>query len=343
MSDSPWNLYLARLRRIQPRFSALFWAVAVVIVYLSTNGAGEETIGYGLLAVAILLLSVLAHEAGHCLAAIHTGGSPEQVTIGPLGGLSFPSLPREPQAEFFTSLAGPVVNLAIMLLVLPAILVARLELINLLSPLRPVGLLDGAWWAVALKLTFWFNWVMLLVNMLPAFPFDGARVLRDLLWPALDYRGATVVAVRTTKLTAVGACVLAWLVSDVQSAAHLPAWVPLLLFAVFVFHSGSAEAARLEEADWEEELFSYDFSQGYTSLERAIDPPRKPAGSPVRRWLENRREIRRRKRRFQEQEEERQVDQILVRLHESGLDGLTAKERALLNRVSARYRNRQGS
>ena len=52
-------------------------------------------------------------------------------------------------------------------------------------------------------------------------------------------------------------------------------------------------------------------------------------------------EMRRRRRLFLEQAEERQVDEILLRLHETGMDGLSAKERALLNRVSARYRNRQ--
>jgi hypothetical protein len=167
-------------------------------------------------------------------------------------------------------------------------------------------------------------------------------VLRALLTPALDYRGAALVAVRTSKLTAVGVCVLAWLVRDAQSANVLPTWVPLALFAVFVFASASAEGSRIEETDWDEDLLSYDFSQGYTSLERTLDPPSKQGGT-VRRWLENRREMRRRKRRFLEQQEERQVDEILIRLHEQGMDSLTAKERALLNRVSARYRNRQGS
>ena len=63
----------------------------------------------------------------------------------------------------------------------------------------------------------------------------------------------------------------------------------------------------------------------------------------MRRWLDNRREQRQRRRQWIEQEEERQVDEILVRLHETGMNSLSAKERALLNRVSARFRNRQGS
>ena len=42
-----------------------------------------------------------------------------------------------------------------------------------------------------------------------------------------------------------------------------------------------------------------------------------------------------------EAEEERRVDGILARLHSEGINSLSAEERALLDRVSARYRNRQ--
>lgn len=343
MSDSPrWTLSFLRLRRVHLRFHALFLAVAVFALFLSTSRPGEEALEYGALAVVILFASVMAHEAGHCYAAVRAGGTADLVVIGPLGGLAHPDVPREPMAELMTAVAGPAVNLAIVLLTLPLLPALGIGVLELLSPLQPAGLIHGSWWAVTLKLTFWINWLLLVVNLLPAFPLDGARVLRGLLCPALDYRGASVVAVRTSKLTAVGVCILAWLLRDEQSAVVLPTWVPLALFAVFVYTSASGEAARLEETDWEEELFSYDFSQGYTSLERTMDPPRKPVNS-MRRWLENRREMRRRKRQWVEQEEERQVDAILIRLHEKGMSGLTAKERALLERVSARYRNRQQS
>jgi hypothetical protein len=63
----------------------------------------------------------------------------------------------------------------------------------------------------------------------------------------------------------------------------------------------------------------------------------------VQRWFNSRRELRKRRRDLLERDEERQVDEILSRLHESGMKTLTAKERALLHRVSARYRNRQQS
>ncbi len=343
MSDLPHlSLFLARLRRVHLRFHPLFAAVAIFIVFLSTSQVGQEAAGYGLLAIGVLLVSVLAHEIGHFLAAIRVGGSTEQVIVGPLGGLAHAEIPREPQAELFVALAGPVANVILVLLSLPALLATNLGVVDLLIPWEPTGLLRGAWWVVTLKLLFWTNWVMLLANMLPAYPLDGARVLRALLTPAIDYRSAGLVAVRASKLTAIGLVILAWAVTDLNQAPVLPAWVPLTLLAVYLFTSATAESAKLDDPEWEEELFNYDFSQGYTSLERTADPPRKARHS-MRQWLENRREMRRRKRRWQEQEEERQVDSILLRLHEVGLDGLSAKERALLHRVSARYRNRQGS
>jgi len=343
MNDMPsWSLTIGRWRHVHLRLHAIFIAVAVFAMFLATHDPVAGSPGYGLLGIAILLASVLAHELGHCFAAARVGGSSEQIVIGPLGGLGNVEIPREPQSELIATLAGPLVTLGILLLMLPLLLATGNSVPPLLSPLEPVGLIDGVWWAVAIKLAFWTNWLILIVNLLPAFPLDGARILRTMLWPALDYRSAGHVAVRASKFTALGICLLAWLMRDAQSADVLPAWVPLLLLAIFIYFSAQHEAARLDEGEWDEELLSYDFSQGYTSLERTSETPRRP-GRSMRRWLKNRREQRRQRQLFQEQEEERQVDEILLRLHETGMNGLTAKERSLLNRVSARYRSRQRS
>lgn len=330
---------LGRWFRVSVRVHALFVAAAIVALFLCTSG-GNEAPGYGALSVAILFFSVLAHEAGHCWVAVRSGGSAEGITISPLGGLSDPEVPRESQAELLTALAGPLVNLAILLVTLPLLVTARVSVSPLLNPLAPGSLIAGGWWEVTLKLAFWTNWLLLSVNLLPAFPFDGARLLRALLWPALDQRAAGLAVVRISKLTALGACILAWVLRDKGATEALPHWVPLALFAVFVYFSTQHEAARLEAAEWDEEVFSYDFSQGYTSLERGPESLLRPSSS-LRRWLQNRREQRRQRRACQEQEEERQVDEILVRLHETGMNSLSAKERAILDRVSARYRNRQ--
>jgi hypothetical protein len=86
----------------------------------------------------------------------------------------------------------------------------------------------------------------------------------------------------------------------------------------------------------------YDFSQGYTSLEQAADTPRRRERNFIQRWLDKRRDVKRRRTREVEEEEERRVDEILARVKDVGLEALAPDERALLQRVSQRYRNRQG-
>jgi Zn-dependent protease len=342
MNDAvSWSLYLGRWHKVPVRVHALFVGVAAFIVFLATTPDGSEPVSSGLAAVAILFLSVLGHELGHAIAATRCGGSCEAIVVGPLGGLGPIEVPRERQAELITAVAGPAVNLALALAALPMLLAARVDLTPLATLLAPSELLSGDWWIMALKLTFWINSMLVLVNLLPAFPFDGAKLLRVVFWSSLDYRSAGQVLVRISKVAALLICLLAWLEREVVFGGVLPLWLPLVVLATCVFCTAQVEAARLDEGEWDEDLYNYDFSQGYTSLERHFDPPRRP-GMSVRRWLQQRSELRRRKQLAREHDEERQVDEILVRLHERGMDGLSAKERALLNRVSQRYRNRSG-
>ncbi len=341
MNDlSSWSLSLGRWRRLHVRLHALFLAVAVFAFYAATAQVGQESAGYGLLAIAVLFLSVLAHELGHCLAALRVGGGTDGIVIGPLGGLSYPEVPRDPRAELVAALGGVVVSLGIVLVTLPLVIAGQLGLFDLLSPLEPVGLFEGSPWDVLVKLVFWTNSLLVVANLLPAVPLDGARVLAALLWPALDHRSTAHVVVRSSKLTAVGLCILAWLVHDSQPAPPVPAWVVLLVMALWIYFSAARDGSKLDEGEWDDELLNYDFSQGYTSLERGPEPARRRR-SFLWRWIDSQRRLRRQRRQFREQDEERQVDEILMRLHEGGMQSLNPKERALLERVSARLRNRQ--
>jgi len=340
---SSWSLNLGRYFGVHVRLHAFFLFFAVFALYLSTRSQDQDLGWYGALSLAILFFSVLAHEVGHCVAAFRVGGSAEQIVVGPLGGLSQPNVPHEPQHELVTALAGPLVNLLIAAVVGPVLLANGQDLVGLLHPLEPTAVIEGDAWIKAIKLTFWLNWVLFLINLLPVFPLDGGRVLRALLWPALGYRRAALAVAWGAKVAAIAMCAAAWMLGDVFQNALVPAWVALLLLAIFLFFSARQEAARLEEPDSDEELFSYDFSQGYTSLERSLEPPKPRGPSLLRRWLTRRAQIREKRRVMAEFEEERQVDSILARLHQEGMSGLTDKERALLERVSARYRNRQRS
>ncbi len=95
-------------------------------------------------------------------------------------------------------------------------------------------------------------------------------------------------------------------------------------------------------------VFGYDFSEGYTSLERS--QAQSEAGEeededsgPLERWLDTRRQSRRQRQEQLEAEEDERVDEILARVHERGIESLSDEERMLLQRVSRRYRTRDHS
>lgn len=342
--QSNWSVGLGRWWGLRVRLHMFFVLFAAVTLYLSLNvRTGPEDIQWvAALSLGILLVSVLIHELGHYHAATRLGGMIHQSVLVPWGGLSTLSAPRDPQSELITHLAGPIVNLAICLICIPMLLALDgVSVLGLLHPIRPVGILDPSAWTVALKLTFWINWLLFIVNLIPAYPFDGGRIFRAALARALGRRQATLVVARTAQFAALALVVIAWLVRD-SGGGVVPIWFALIVLSIFLFFSASKETERRERDPIEDELFGYDFSQGYTSLERSTDSLDEENPSPISQWLEQRRLARQQREHEQEVDEERRVDEILARLHDVGMDGLNEEERAILERVSARYRNRMG-
>jgi Zn-dependent protease len=339
-----WSINFGRWRGVHVRLHAFFLGLVVLALYSSSRHPHHGLLRDSAMLLGILLVSVLLHEIAHVLTAVRLGGHADQIVVWPLGGLAAPQVPREPQLEIVVALAGPLVNLLICSVVGAMIIWRGHELVGLWHPFDPHDLRSGSSLIVALKLTFWVNWLLVLVNLIPAFPLDGGRVLRSLLRRWLDYRSAGQMVTWAGKVAAIILCILACLRWEESSSSPLPVWMAYILLAMLLFFSAKQEMARLDESELEDEMFNYDFSQGYTSLERHFDRPRRDGGpSTLRRWIAHRQEARLRKQRMIEEEEERRVDEILARLHEAGMTGLSSKDRALLDRVSARYRNRQGS
>jgi len=332
-----WNLSLGRWAGIQVRVHVFFLLLAVVALHLAWDDPTGELLIDAVASLAILFVSVLAHELGHCIAARRMGGRADQIMLWPLGGLVSINLSHQPQEELVTAAAGPLVNLAICLVTLPALILAGVDIRLLLNPLAAPHATDSMTWVYALQLTAWINWLLVLVNLLPAYPLDGGRVLRSVVWQKKGYRTAVVVVARVAKFTAVATWVVAWLVHANYSYAFLP----LAVLGLLLFFSAKQETDRLQDREADEGVFGYDFSQGYTSLERNFNAPARKNPGLLRQWLDSRREARRVRQQRTEEEDDRRVDDVLARLHEVGRDGLSEDDRALLDRVSARYRNRQ--
>ena len=112
----------------------------------------------------------------------------------------------------------------------------------------------------------------------------------------------------------------------------------MLMLALFIYMSC---AQKIQQLDQDNGVFGYDFSAGYTSLERD-DPPPVPPKKPgwFTRWRQARRTRRVQREAAEQQHDAERMDQLLEKIGRSGKESLTDEERRFLERVSARYRNR---
>jgi hypothetical protein len=210
--------------------------------------------------------------------------------------------------------------------------------LQLVHPLAPVEMTEGIGPLVVAKLALWLNWVLVLVNLLPAFPFDGGVMLRSLLWKSKGYYTSVLIVALVAKLVAIVLAVAALWMLKYPVAGPLPAWAPLALLSLLLYFCAKQEVARLDRVPPDEDYIQFEFS-AYGPVDA---PPSNPP-SLFAQWRRKRRMEKERRRREREASDEARVDEILARLHQCGRSGLSAEEHAILQRVSVRYRNRQRS
>ncbi len=187
---------MGRWAGIQVRVHVFFLLLVVIALELSWDDPRGELVVDAAASLAILFVSVLAHELGHCFAARRMGGRADQIMLWPLGGLVSINLSHQPQEELVTAAAGPIVNLFICLAALPALALSGVDVRLLANPLVAPQAADGLSLTYVLELSAWINWLLVLVNLLPAYPLDGGRVLRSLVWQRKGYRTAVIVVAR---------------------------------------------------------------------------------------------------------------------------------------------------
>lgn len=192
-------------------------------------------------------------------------------------------------------------------------------------------------WQVLLAQFFSVNALLFWVNLLPAFPLDGGKLLQCWLWRRGERRQATATAAYIGFLVMLAIGVYAIAVNDL-----LPA-----ILAGMIYVRCRQQLLQLEETEDEPSSLGYDFSQGYTSLERpeTEDPPAPPPPKPgwLRRLLDRRAEQRRQREEQRRGEEERRLDELLDKIHRHGKQALSDDEVRFLTRMSSKYPNRKES
>jgi Zn-dependent protease/CBS domain-containing protein len=231
-----WSLRIATVAGIGIYVHITFLLIFILVVPEFFRGGPVVALSW----TAFLLscfTCVVFHELGHALTAKRFGVRTKDIVLLPIGGVArLERIPREPRQEFVIAIAGPLVNVAIAL-VLAALLFAGGffssasgdDLARQVSaPTRIELEIFGA------RLLLW-NVTMFLFNLIPAFPMDGGRILRSLLAMRLDYTRATRVAAAIGQLFAVVFAVIGVFYSPF-----------LVLIAVFVFLGAAGEAAAAQ-------------------------------------------------------------------------------------------------
>ena len=225
-----WSIKVARIAGTEVRIHITFLLFLAWIGFSYYRMGGAAAAVPGVLFVLALFGCVLLHEFGHALAARAFGISTPDITLLPIGGVArLQRMPDKPWQELIVAIAGPLVNV-----VIAAILILFLG--------HPAGLEDieqvehpGV--AMLAKLAS-VNVMLVLFNLIPAFPMDGGRVLRSLLAMTLPYGRATQIA--------------AWIG---QALAFVFGFLglfsnPLLIFiALFIFLGAQQEAAMAQMKD----------------------------------------------------------------------------------------------
>lgn len=151
------------------------------------------TVG-GVIAVAFLL-SALAHELGHAIAARRYGAPGGTVVVYFFGGAATPVLEMATtRAEMVAALAGPAVSVGVGTGLLALAGLGAVSGISALMPVAQIALVIGV-----------LNLVLGVVNLLPAFPLDGGRVARAIGWQRTgDPAAGLRLAARAGRLLGIG-------------------------------------------------------------------------------------------------------------------------------------------
>src|SRR5271155_2596543 len=164
----------------------LHWSWFLVAFYeIKRGGFGHySSVAWAVVEYLSLFVIVTLHEFGHALACRQVGGTADTIVLWPLGGVAYVNPPPRPGATLWSIAAGPLVNVALIPIIMGA---GRMSLLL-------------GWYAAVPDLrtlihaVFSIDIVLLVFNMLPIYPLDGGQILRALLWFMLGRARSLMVA-----------------------------------------------------------------------------------------------------------------------------------------------------
>lgn len=288
-------------------------------------------IAIGLWASLLLFGSILFHEFAHVFGARKTGGSGDEVLMWPLGGLAFVTPANNFRSEFWTIACGPLANLLLCLVSLPAVLSAGV----FWESLRPIMLppLEFSFSDMTTTinsvfvLLFSLNFKLFVFNLLPIHPLDGGQIafaFAKLHWDRSTARIGTLYASMII-------CIFLAIVGTFAKSTD----VVFIGFALFMFgfqaHMQAVFAQQFGD-------LGFEYGGGEEDEYGLFKEEPEPKLGMIERWKLRREENRRTKEAQTQVETKAKVDALLEKINVSGFDSLTDSEKKFLQQASTRYK-----
>lgn len=220
------SLQIATIRGIPIKIHWLFFLLPLIYAVGAGSLAGAAR---AVILILLLFACVVLHELGHSIAAQQYGIHVKEIMLWPLGGVAqLTDMPRKPLQEFVVAVAGPLMNVLII------IALAAIGKLWSLSTVDIPSLTGQSILSAGLDLIgelLLMNVFLVLFNLIPAFPMDGGRILRSVLNNFVAFDRATLISMWVGRAFAAGFVI--WGLLSMNFV--------LALVGVFVFFSGSSE------------------------------------------------------------------------------------------------------
>ena len=188
-----WSVSAGRILGIEIRIHVTFLFLLIFVWMTDTASHAPISAVRGLGLVAVILVCVILHELGHAAVAVRSGWPPKSIILLPIGGITMldeskalesgSPVPLRLKRDVRIAIAGPLVNLAAALLSGSILLAVAPEIHLWMKPWVHSNHL--------LRSFVWVNVCLALINLLPAYPTDGGRVLRAWFSRSMDPVHAT--------------------------------------------------------------------------------------------------------------------------------------------------------
>ncbi len=227
-----WSIKIATVFGIPIRVHLSFLLLLLLIAALP-GGNGAIAGRYGVILILSVFFCVILHELGHSIVAKGFGLQVESITLLPIGGVaSMKTLPSRPIQEFLISSAGPAVSIGL------AIVLSWLsEIIYNIDMAKAFQSNSLVQIPMLTRLAIINAWLAMF-NLLPAFPMDGGRILRSIIWSFTGFLKATAIAGRIGQVAAVVFFILGLLYNP---------WLAFIAMFIYIGAKSETEAAYWKE------------------------------------------------------------------------------------------------